>query len=137
MQIICLDDIDAVAGLSVWEEALFHLYNRVRDQHARLIVAAKQPSASSSIVLPDLKTRLSWGVSFGLKEMEDEDKLIALQLHAKARGLVLDEAVGRFLLKRCPRDIKQLFETLEQLDHASLAEQRRLTIPFAKQVLKL
>lgn len=137
LALICIDDIDAIAGQPEWEEALFHLYNRVRDQHGRMIVAAKHPALQTPIVLPDLKTRLSWGLNYTLTEMEDEEKLQALQLHAKARGLDLDEAVGRFLLKRCPRDLKALFTTLEQLDQASLAEQRRLTIPFVKQVLQL
>ncbi len=34
--LVCIDDVDAIAGDSDWEEALFHLYNRMREtrQHA-------------------------------------------------------------------------------------------------------
>lgn len=137
LSLICLDDIDAIAGNPAWEEALFHLYNKVRDKHKRLLVAAEQLPTSLPFGLADLKSRLTWGISFQLHELGDDDKLIALQIHSKARGLELEESVGRFLLKRCPRDLDRLFSTLAQLDHASLAEQRRLTIPFVKQVLSL
>ncbi|MDH5572845.1 MAG: DnaA regulatory inactivator Hda, partial [Gammaproteobacteria bacterium] len=39
---------------------------------------------------------------------------------------------AKYLLKHCPRDMKSLFEMLDRLDHASLAAQRKLTIPFVR-----
>jgi DnaA family protein len=88
-----------------------------------------------AIKLPDLKSRLAWGVVYQLHALSDEQKLDALKLRAQGRGLDLDLPVGKFLLRRCPRNMAQLFETLELLDQASLAQQRRLTIPFVKEVL--
>ena len=38
--LVCVDDVDAIAGDSGWEEALFHLYNRMRDSGSTLIVSA-------------------------------------------------------------------------------------------------
>ncbi|MBV1869651.1 MAG: hypothetical protein KUG76_01990 [Gammaproteobacteria bacterium] len=32
---ICIDDVDAIAGNRAWEEALFHLYNRLLDSGGR------------------------------------------------------------------------------------------------------
>lgn len=133
--LICLDDIDHIAGNAVLEEQLFHLFNRVRAQNKRLIITANVPPIGLPIKLPDLKSRLSWGTAYQLHPLNDEQKIAALQLRAQSRGLVLDPTVGRFLLRRCPRNMGLLFNTLEQLDQASLAEQRRLTIPFIKEVL--
>lgn len=133
--LLCLDDVDAIAGKAALEEQLFHLFNRVRANNHRLIITGLVPPAALAIQLPDLKSRLSWGTAYQLQPLNDEQKIAALQLRAQGRGLVLDPTVGRFLLRRCPRDMGLLFNTLEQLDQASLAEQRRLTIPFIKEVL--
>jgi DnaA-homolog protein len=35
-----------------------------------------------------------------------------------------------------PRDLHSLFDILDQLDEASLAAQRRLTIPFIREALE-
>ena len=61
----------------------------------------------------------------------------ALQLRARLRGFEMPEDVCRFLLKRLDREMRSLFMTLDQLDHASITAQRKLTIPFVKEILKL
>jgi len=135
--LICIDDIQVIAGQSTAEEALFHLFNRVQLQGNVLLVAADISPKNLPIVLPDLKSRLASGVTYQLHRLNDEQKINALQLRATQRGLQLAKTVGQFLLSRCSRNMTELFSTLEKLDKASLAEQRRLTIPFVKQVLAL
>lgn len=135
--LVCLDDIDTVAGQPMWEEALFHLFNRIRARQGRLLIAANVAPTHLNITLPDLKSRLTWGVVYQLHTLNDEQKLCALQLRAHMRGLQLSKTVGQFLLHRCSRHFSELFSTLEVLDRASLAEQRRLTVPFVKHVLQL
>ncbi len=135
MSLVCLDDLQAVAGDRTWEEALFHLYNRVRDTGGRLLAAADASPAALGILLPDFGSRLAWGPVFQLQSLDDAGKLAALQLRARARGMELSEEVGAYLLRRCPRDMHALFELLERLDQASLAAQRRLTIPFVRELI--
>lgn len=137
LDLICIDDIDAIAGNSVWEEALFHLYNRIRALNHRLLIAGNNPPKSLAIKLPDLQSRLSWGVSYQLHLLDDEQLLAALSLRAKERGLELAREAGAFLIRRCTRSMPELYQMLDTLDKASLAAQRRLTIPFIKSVLSL
>jgi DnaA family protein len=87
--------------------------------------------------LPDLKSRLSWGPVFHLIALDDETKLAALKARAGKRGLELKDGAARYLLNNWRRDIGSLLEALERLDHASLAAQRRVTVPFIKTVLGL
>lgn len=133
--LIAVDDIQAVAGLSQWEEGLFHLYNRVRDSGQRLVVSATSAPAGLALALPDLASRLGWGPVFQLSALTDRDKRTALQLRAHCRGLEMGDEVAEYLLRRCPRDMDSLFNLLNKLDQASLAAQRRLTIPFVSQLL--
>ena len=134
-ELVCLDDLDAVAGRADWEEALFHLFNRLRDAGKRLLLAAATSPRELGVQLPDLQSRLTLALVFQLQELADEDKLRALQLRASRRGLQMPDEVGRFILTRGARSMSALFELLEQLDQASLQAQRKLTIPFLKETL--
>lgn len=137
LDLICLDDIEAISGIKEWEEALFHLFNRLRSLNRRLLVAANCAPKALAIQLPDLHSRLSWGVVYSLHPLDDENLLMALQLRAKERGLTLTDEVGAFLIRRCTRSMPELYSLLETLDKASLVEKRRLTIPFIKSALGL
>jgi len=134
-ELVCLDDLDAVAGRADWEEALFHLFNRLRDAGRKLLLAANTAPRELPIALPDLKSRLTLALIFQLHALSDEDKLRALQLRASRRGLHLTEEVGRFIMTRGSRNMSVLFDILERLDQASLQAQRKLTIPFLKETL--
>ena len=133
---ISIDDLDVVAGDAAWEEALFHLYNRVRDNGATtLIISGQLPPVNTPIRLPDLRSRLSWGLVIQVNELDDGDKINTLANHAKNRGLELPLSVGQFLINRCGRNMHDLDSLLNRLDEASLIAQRKLTIPFVKSVL--
>jgi DnaA-homolog protein len=135
--LVCLDDVDSITSEKVWEEALFHLFNKIRANNSRLLVASNTSAHHIKLSLPDLKSRLSWGVTYQIHALQDNQKCDALALRAECRGLFLNKTVGQFLLNHCPRNMSELFHTLEILDKASLMEQRRLTIPFVKEILKV
>lgn len=133
--LICLDDIEQLAGKPDWEEALFNLFNRVRDSGKKLRISADASPNNLNVKLNDLLSRLTWGVTVQVQPLSDEDKVAALSLRAKQRGFGLPDEVALYLLKHCPRDMHNLFTILDRLDDASLQAQRRLTIPFIKESL--
>jgi len=135
LDLVALDDLHLVAGMPDWELRLFTLYNRVREAGGRLLAAARSAPHALGIEMADLRSRLVWGPVFQLQPLDDEGRLAALQLRARRRGMELPTEVGTFLLRRAPRDLHTLFALLDQLDRASLAAQRRLTIPFVRSVL--
>ena len=133
--IICLDDLDAVAGNEQWELALFDLYNQVIDIGGAIVVAARAAQRETGIRLPDLDSRFSLLPTFRIHDLDDEGRIKALQLRAKHRGLDLPGETARFLLKRSRRDMGSLYRMLDKLDGEALAAKRRLTIPFVRGVL--
>lgn len=132
---VCIDDVDAIAGQRMWEEALFHLYNHMEAHQTRLILTANTIPSHLNLTLPDLTSRLNACMRFQILPLSDTDKLVVLQQRARAKGLELSEEVGNYVLNHYSRDLSALLTLLDQLDHASLASQRRLTIPFVKAVL--
>lgn len=134
--LLCLDRMEAVTGDRAWEEALFHLYNRLQAQGGSLLMAGRQAPGAAAWALPDWGSRANWGLVLQLPPLQDADRMEILQMRAHARGLELPREVGEFLLQRYPRDIQSLNRMLDQLDRAALAASRRLTIPFVRSVLR-
>lgn len=136
--LVCLDDIDKVTMSPDWCVALFELYNRLADSgKGRLVVAASVSPLALSCALPDLRSRLQASGIYQLQRLSDEQRVAALQTHASQRGLQLEADVAQFIVQRVSRDMHQLMAILNQLDKASMAQQRRLTVPFVKQTLTI
>jgi DnaA family protein len=135
-RVLCIDDVDAVAGDPVWEQALFRLFNEAADLRTRLIFAAAVAPRQAAWVLEDWRSRAASCVVYQLRELNDEGRVEALRLRAVQRGLQLPYETSEYLLKRMPRDLPSLLQILDALDEASMVEQRRLTIPFIRDELE-
>ncbi len=135
--VVCLDDLHEVAGDVAWERALFVLWEGLRQRGARLVVAADRAATRVRFGLPDLASRLAAGATYRVRPLDDEQRLRALQQRAAWRGLNLPEDTARYLLTRLDRSPERLFRYLDELDRASLAARKSLTIPFVKSVFGL
>jgi DnaA family protein len=134
---LCLDDVGRVIGKQDWERALFVLWHEIHEAQGRLLVAAASPPALMSFVLPDLGSRFTASTVLLLRALDETEQQEALQLRARVRGVELPPEVSRWLQRHYPRDMHRLYALLDALDEAALVEQRRLTVPFIRQVLGL
>lgn len=135
IELLCIDDIHLACGRPDWEMAVFDLFNQQRESDQQLIVTGNRPPTKLACCLPDLQTRLTWGVTLALQPFNDEERLESLSRQAAALGMELSPEVGRYLLSRFSRDAASLSRMLEMLDRESIVAQRRITIPFLKEVL--
>lgn len=135
-KLVALDDLQCLEGRRDWQEAVFHFYNRAQQTGARLLFAADMPPRRLPYSLADLISRMCHGLVFQLQALDDQQKIAAISLRAKNRGLELSSGVGAFLLGHYKRDMAALFHLLEKIDIASIAAKRRITLPFVKHVLE-
>lgn len=135
-ELLALDDLGAIAGNREAEHALFDLYNSTRADAGALLIAADHAPTQLGIELPDLRSRLGACTRFALKPLDDDERRIVLKAQAGARGIELDDSVLDWLFARYARDLGALLDLLDKLDAASLAAQRRITVPFLRGFLR-
>ncbi|HEX5353650.1 MAG TPA: DnaA regulatory inactivator Hda [Rhodanobacteraceae bacterium] len=133
--LIAIDDVQAVAGDDQAERTLFDLYNRARAAHARMLFAADAAPAKLGLRLADLVSRLAMCSQYALRPLDDAGRRAMLRLLAGRLGLRLDDEVLDWWFARQPREPAAMVALLQRIDRASLASQRRITIPFLRELL--
>jgi len=135
--LVALDGVEAIIGQRADEIALFHLHNRLHDAGVAVCYSATGAPDHWPQMLPDLRSRLNQCTRLNLVALDDAGRGEVLRRRATQRGLQIDQAAIDWLLQRIKRDLVHLTDLLDHLDRASLAEQRRLTIPFLRQTLSM
>ena len=135
LELACYDDVQTIAGSAEWEERLFSVWQRASERGTTLLFAARENPAHVAYELADLKSRLASSVVFPVRELNDEEQIAALNLRAHLRGFELPAETARYLQRRFPRDMRTLCEILDTLDDAAFAAQRRITVPFIRDVI--
>lgn len=132
---VAIDDVMRWIGNRAAEVALFHLYNQLLASGGELLLTADRSPLELNFALRDLASRFGAAACYRVAPLRDEDKAQLLASIAHQRGLQMSEDVVGYLLARVARDQRHLLEILDRLDRSSLAAQRRITIPFVRDVL--
>jgi len=133
--LVCVDDLQLMPNLRGGELALFGLINGLRQNGGRLLMCADAPLTELGIELGDLHTRVSWGANYTLKPVLEEQFVDALLMRAEYLGLKLKQEVVNYLSLRCTREFSTLVELLTLLNAAAMQTQRKITVPFVREVL--
>jgi len=133
LRLVCIDDVDKVAGAREWETALFNFYNRAKEAETVVVFAGEVPAVQLPLVLADFASRMQSAVVFRLHTLDDVEKTGLLQDRAKAVGINLSQAVIDYVMLRSDRKVSDLIQLLSRLEKQSLLEKRRITIPLVKQ----
>ncbi|HBC71588.1 MAG TPA: DnaA regulatory inactivator Hda [Coxiellaceae bacterium] len=135
LDLLCIDDLHLIAGNLDWEEKIFYCFNEMLAHGKQVVITADVAPQILQLQISDLKSRMMSGLIFEVQPLDDLGKIASLKLRAKLRGLELNDVVAQFLLNHYERNPKNLFAVLEKLDKAALVAQRKLTIPFVKDIL--
>lgn len=136
LDLLALDQLERVAGDARWERGLFGLLEARLLSAQTLLLAARSAPAAVGFALADLRSRAAAAAVYRLEPLGEEQRLEALRLHAAGRGIELEPVVAQYLLHRVGREMADLTRWLDCLDSASLRAQRRLTVPFVRELLE-
>lgn len=135
---VCLDGIEQVlnqASSPKWQEAIFHLYNQLKDGNKSLVITANEAPIGLNISLQDLSSRLNAMLIHEIKPLSDNDKKLYIQQKSQEKGIHLSDELALYLLSRGRRDLASINQSIELLDSASIQAKRKVTKPFIKEVL--
>jgi DnaA family protein len=130
--ILAVDDVDGLDAEG--QIRLFSLINQAREGSG--VVLAAGPSAPAQLAVRlDLATRLSWGLVFGLRPLNEADRSTAVRERASLLGLDLSDEVVRYLLTHGRRDLPSLLASVDAMDAYSLSLKRPVTVPLVREFL--
>jgi len=133
---IVIDDAEKVVGNAAREEALFHLYNLLRETKGFLLLTAPNAPAQWRINLADLRSRLSSVPAVAIAAPDDTllSALLIKQFRDRQIDISLD--VVDYLLPRITRTPASIRTLVTALDRASLAAGRKITVALARKVIE-
>lgn len=137
VDVLCIDDVDLVLNDQDWQVAVFNLFNSMKQTGGTLIMSANALPNALDISLPDLASRLQWGTLFQLTNLNNDEKIQALVSHANDMSFDLPEDVAKLMLNRLPRKMSILMQALHLLSRQTIEKKRKVTVPFAKEVLDI
>ena len=127
---------DDVQAYSEWQQQqLFNLYNHARQNANPVIVASVNQAVAQLALREDLRSRLLWGLTFGLSPLSDEEVIDAVAQHVHARGLTLSPEVVLYVLHRFTRDMGTLMRVIESIDLYAMQNKRNITVPLVREMI--
>ena len=136
-KLLVLEDIETpLADSAALQEALFHLYNALKEQGGYLLLTGRRAPARWSCALADLRSRLGSLPAVAM-EPPDESLMEALLLKLFVdRQLRVTPEVLRYIVARIERSFEAVSHFVARIDKASLARRRSVTIPLLHELLK-
>ena len=117
------------------ETALFHLLNYTKEAGKWLLLAHLLPPAEAAIALPDLSSRLKALPVASLEQPDDLMLHMVMMKQLADRQLSVEPEVITYLLSHIERSFAAAKQTVQLLDEAALQQKRRITLPFARELL--
>ncbi len=137
-QLMRLTVVDDCQDLDPAEQrALFHRFDAIAQAPDQVLVAFGDVPPARLPLMPELASRLAWGIVFALEPLADSDLIDALGRATRERGLALGAELPAYLLTHTRRDMGSLKAILDRLDRISLEQQRPVSLRMLRSLLKV
>jgi chromosomal replication initiation ATPase DnaA len=138
---LALDDVDTLAGDAAAEESLFHLYNHLKainvaSGQGSLLLTLSSGAGRAGFVLPDLRSRLLTLPVANLGAPDDALLSALIVKQFRDRQVALDAGVVDYVASHAARDAASIRDLVERLDHAALAQGKRVSVALARKILE-
>ena len=136
LDLICIDQIDSIAGDDIWEVAIFNLINNCLTSKCRLIFCSRLNPSSINFNLKDLFSRIKRIDHIELFPVSENKLRDALRFIIDMRSLEIGDSEIDYLMTHSTRSLTNILEIIDELDQQSLKLKRRITIPLIKEFIQ-
>lgn len=114
--IVILDDIQCIEHSYEWQEALFHLINRMREQSKPMVFLANNPARELEFELIDLKTRLSLAPALRLPDGSDiAGRTALIKMILARKNWRLPDEILSYLIQEGPHNASDIVSVLDSI----------------------
>ena len=132
---LLLDDIQTVTSHDKSQRELLSLCTQFLESKRQLVVAASAPPSQIKNLLPQLRSRLEWGLITEIKAPNQKTKMKVIHQKAKQHGIQFQED-AMFFLASSTHDLKNLVRLIEKIKiHGSL-HGNKIDISIVQSVLE-
>ncbi len=129
-KLVIIEDIEDVN-----EEALFHLFNNLKEK-GLLLMSAKSSINRLPFILKDLKSRLLTVPEFEIFPPDDELIIALLVKNFSDLQIDISGEIIQYILKHIERSYQSVHKLINNIDFLSMSQKRKITIPLIKEALE-
>lgn len=134
--VVCIEDLDAVAGERAWEAALDTLCARLAQHGGGLVMTGALAPAEAGFAHAGLARRVGSAMDFALAPLDPAGLAALLAARAGRLGLALPKEVAALLLRHCADHPCRLIAALDALERALPQARGRLGVAGVRALLR-
>ena len=135
LDVIFIESMEQFPSSKEWELALFNLINACLLKDCKIFISSQVTAKHMEINLVDLKSRLLAFPAFELPEINEDEKLKAMQEAASRKGWELEDNVLSYILTHTSRNLSDLMSLMNELDTFSLEKKRKVSIALVRELI--
>ncbi len=132
-----MDEVDVLVNCSKAQEAVYSIYNSLKDDDKRIIFAGRATPQALKGAEDFLTSRFKWGMTAEIQSIDDASMMKIMKKLGKDLGLSLPDAVLNFLIVRIDRDFPSIRKAVDTINRESFQQKRKVTIPLVKSCLNM
>ena len=134
LNLVCIDDLEIIAGDNKWETAIFNLINDCLLSSCRIVFCSNINPSLISFQLRDLFSRIQKINQMEVFPVKSDNLAKAVRFFADLRSINIGDKEIAYLINHSKRSMGDLVTNINQLDKLSMQLKRKITIPLIKKV---
>ena len=135
LDLVCIDDLQLIAGDNKWETAIFNLINNCLISNCRIVFCSNINPSLISFELDDLFSRIQKINRMEVHPVKSDNLIEAVRFFADLRSINIGDKEVTYLINHSKRNMGDLVTHINQLDKLSMQLKRKITIPLIKKVI--
>ena len=134
--LLCIDDIQFLAGKERSQEEFFHTFNTLFDGHKQIVLSCDRPASEIANLEHRLVSRFEWGLTAELQPPAIETRLAILRKKARGMQIKLPDQIFEFLANRIRSNVRRLEGALMRVASFASLSGKALTQEVIEHLLK-
>lgn len=135
IDVLLLDDIQFLSNKEQTQEAFFHIFNTMHEQHKQIVLSSDTFPKEIKGLQSRLKSRMEWGLVADIQMPDLETKITILNRKAAQHAIELPLNVAHFIASRIISNVRELEGGLIRISAFATLVKQPITIEMAKKVL--